>query len=132
MFDILLVPFQFLLLAFMIKDRDVKLVSYGLAAIFLIDSMLYIMKLPFIDYYIKHAVSDCFMLFLLFYLYCKYKRYLLFVVIVCSLLMNIYEMTSPYQTIIYPYRDVIQWWMVEFMFIILAWKCGWRVNVKLR
>lgn len=127
MIELIVVPLQFLLLALLCKNIDVKFVAGLLSLNFIIQMMV----VSDTNYYTMLALCDLISIASIMYLMNKTKRLTLFIIIICSLAMNIYEGMSYYQTIIYPYRDVIQWWMVEFMFIILAWKCDWRVlNVK--
>lgn len=121
--DLLTLPIQFILLAFLVKDQDVKwvglLMSVAFAFSFLSQGHDY--------FYIRNAAIDMYLILCTSFLYDARKKLLLYIICWTSLSMNVYEGMSYYQTIIYPYRDVIQWWMVEFMFIILAWKCEWRM-----
>ena len=130
MIDTLIVLLQFVLVFLFCKDRDVKLVA-GLLSL---NFILQMATLPFFNYFSVLSGFDLLMLTSVLFISSWYKKIILFTIILCSLSMNIYEGLSYYQTFIYPYRDVIQWWMVEIMFIILAWNCNWRGigYVKLR
>jgi hypothetical protein len=128
MIDTLIALSQFILLCLLCKDRDVELVA-GLLSLNLV---FQIIVLSFINTYLLLSIFDLLMLGSIIFLYGKTKQLILFTIILCSLIMNVYEHFSYYQTFIYPYRDVIQWWMVEAIFITLAWKCSWRYNVKFR
>ena len=120
--DMLIVVIQFIGMCILCKDKDVGIISLLLASLFALDML----QIPDNYFYIVAATYDILSLIIVSYLIDKWKRYTLFTIILCSLFMNIYEGLSYYQTFIYPYRDIIQWWMVEIMFIILAWNCNWR------
>lgn len=127
MIDTIIVLLQFTLVFLLCKNNDIKMVAGLLSLNFGLQAIL----LPFFNLFSVLCGFDLLMLVGVLFIHSFYKKVLLFIIIACSLFMNIYEGMSYYQTFIYPYRDVIQWWMVEFMFIILAWKCEWRVlNVK--
>lgn len=127
MLELLTLPIQFLILAFIVKDSDVSNVSLLMSVAFVFSYLT--IGDPY--FYVRNGLIDVYLTLAASFILDKKKRYLLYAICCTSLFMNIYEGMSYYQTIIYPYRDVIQWWMVEFMFIILAWKCEWRVlNVK--
>lgn len=127
MIELIVVPLQFLLLALFCKNIDIKFVSGLLSLNFIVQMMV----VSDTNYYTILALCDLISITSVMYLTNKTKRLYLYIICWTSLFMNIYEGVSYYQTFIYPYRDVIQWWMVEIMFIILAWKCEWRVlNVK--
>lgn len=128
--SLVIVSLQFLIISFFVRDRNIVLCSFWLSLVFLLQYF----TIGLGDYYFRHTLFDLTSLFIVG-LFCQgYKRLFLYIIIICSLLMNIYEGLSYYQTIIYPYRDIIQWWMVEIMFIVLAWNCNWRGigYVKLR
>lgn len=129
MMDTIIVLLQFMLVFLFCKDRDVKLVA-GLLSL---NFVLQIVILPFFNYFSVLSGFDLLMFTSVLFIQNWYRRLTLLTIILCSLSMNIYEGLSYYQTIIYPYRDVIQWWMVEIMFVVLAWNCNWRGidNVKL-
>ena len=128
--DMIIVVLQFIAVVIFCKDRDIRIASLLFSFIFALD------MLPVSDnyFYLVASLYDCLSFLIVIYLTTRWKRLTLLTIILCSLLMNIYEGLSYYQTIIYPYRDVIQWWMVEIMFIVLAWNCNWRGidYVKLR
>lgn len=128
--DMLIVVIQFIGMCILCKDKDVGIISLLLTFLFALDML----QIPDNYFYIVAATYDILSLIIVSYLIAKWKRYTLFTIILCSLTMNVYEGLSYYQTFIYPYRDIIQWWMVEAMFIILAWNCNWRGigYVKLR
>jgi hypothetical protein len=120
--DLILVPLQFLILTLICKDSDIKYVGVLLSLLFCLD----IFQVPPDYHYQVHAIYDMATISIISILVCSIKRLILFSVCMVSLIMNLYEYSSVYQTMIYPYRDVIQWWMVEFMFIVLAWKCQYK------
>lgn len=127
MIELLTLPLQFIILSFLVRDADIRKVALLVSVAFTFSYMT--IGDPY--FYIRNGLIDVYLLLAISFILDVKKRYLLYFICGISLFMNIYEGMSYYQTFIYPYRDVIQWWMVEFMFIILAWKCEWRVlNVK--
>lgn len=127
---LLLSLIQFILLLLLVVNKDIRTFCIGYVVILVINVGL--INTPVEWFYWKKAISDLFLLYFCTKVSIDWKRYLVGSVVICSLLMNIYEGLSYYQTIIYPYRDIIQWWMVEIMFVVLAWNCNWRGidNVK--
>lgn len=132
MSGLLLSLIQFIILLLLVVNKDIQTFCIGYVVILLIN--IGMVGTPIDIFYWKKALSDIVLLYFCTKISINWKRYLISTIVICSLLMNIYEGLSYYQTIIYPYRDVIQWWMVEIMFIVLAWNCNWRGidNVKLR
>ena len=126
MSGLLLSLIQFLLLLLLVVNKDIRTFCIGYVVILFINVGL--INTPVEWFYWKKALSDISLLYFCTKVGIDWKRYLVGSIILCSLSMNVYEGFSYYQTIIYPYRDVIQWWMVEIMFIILAWNCNWRGN----
>lgn len=128
--ELIATPIQFLLIYLLCRDEDVSLSAGLLSFIFLVD----IIPVSAEYYYWVHAGFDLLILAATIPLKNYIKVHLISGITICSLIMNMYEGLNTYQTIIYPYRDVIQWWMVEAMFIVLVWNCNWRgMNyVKLR
>lgn len=128
--EAIVTPIQFLLVYILCRDSDIRTSAGLLCAVFVLD----ITPISATYYYWIHTLFDLMILAAIYPLKNNIKTYLIGGITICSLSMNIYEGLSYYQTFIYPYRDVIQWWMVEIMFVILAWNCNWRGigHVKLR
>lgn len=127
MIELWAIVIQFLLAALIIKDKDVILYCIGVALTFCLSNLL----IGVGDYYIRHLLFDVLFISIIPLLKDRVKQTLLFTVCFCSLLMNYYEWQSVYQTPLYPYRDTLQWWMVELMFIITCWKCTWREHIEI-
>ena len=123
---------EFFILSLLLINEDVRTFCLAYVVILLVNIGL--INTPNEMFYWKKAISDILLLYFCMSIQTDWKRYCLGGVIICSLLMNVYEGLHTYQTIIYPYRDTVQWLMVEVMVIILAWKSDWRgMNcVKLR
>ena len=124
MLELWAVVIQFLLTAFFITDKDIRRYAVATAVVLSINNLLVGVG----DYYLRNMIFDLLFMSTVITLKDSIKQYLLFAICACSLLMNYYEWQSVYQTFIYEYRDIVQWWMVELMFVITFWKCSWRGN----
>lgn len=126
--SLVIVSLQFLIISFFVRDKNIVLCGFWLSLLF----MMQYFTIGIGDYYFRHTLFDLISIVIVGMSCQGYKKLTLLTIILCSLLMNIYEGLSYYQTFIYPYRDITQWWMVEIMFIVLAWNCNWRGidNVK--
>lgn len=124
---LLLTPFQFLISSFIIKDRDVSLVLGLLALILLSDVSYYMATGDRSHYYEQHIIID--MLFLSTSLLLKnvWKKIILVCICSVSALTMIYEMSSTYQTALYPYLTYIQIGLLQAIYINLVYKVDWRL-----
>jgi len=126
MITLLLTIFQALLLAYLIRDKDVKYALISAAGVFFINLLIYGGPL----YYLRHAGLDILFILSGFFLRDFYKRLTLIAICLISFSMNIYEHLNYYQTFIYPYRKEIQWCLVQMMYLAILHNCKWRVLCK--
>lgn len=118
MTDMIIVLGQFLLLSIFCKDKDIKIVSALLSIIFISNILLF-----GTDYYYQRQIfQDVLMIVCLYQVKDNLKWLITTSICAISLCMNFYELQSYYQTFLYPYRDNLQWWMVEALFATLCWK----------
>lgn len=124
---LLLTPFQFLISSFIVKDRDVSLVLGLLALILLSDVSYYMATGDRSHYYEQHIIID--MLFLSTSLLLKnvWKKIILVCICSVSALTMIYEMSSTYQTVLYPYLTYMQMGLLQAIYINLVYKVDWRI-----
>ena len=113
---------QLIIILFLCKNKDVRNCLCGMLAVLILNYIQ--MGTP--DYYIRCFFYDILFILCSFCLLDKAKR--LIIISICSLsaFMNIYEHIHFYQSIIYQYRDITQWIMVEAMILTVIWKCQWR------
>lgn len=122
MITLLLTIIQAILLAFLIKDKDVRCALIAMAGVFFVNLLCYGQPL----FYIRMAGIDVLFCLSAYFLKDLYKRAILFGICLSSYAMNLYEHFSYYQTIIYPYRKEIQWCLVQMMYLTVLHNCKWR------
>ena len=123
MLELMLIPLQFIIFAFFCVDKNVAKFSAALALTFILND---IVNIEWLTFYLEQAAQDVLMLLCCLLLRDNNKRLPLISICLVSFGMNIYEHCSYYQSFFYQYRDMLQWWMVEIMFVITIWKCKWR------
>lgn len=123
---LLLTPFQFLVSAFIVKDKDVSLVLGVLALILFADVSYYMVTQDVSHYYEQHIIID--MLFLSTSLLLKnlWKKIIMVVLCCISASTMIYEMSSIHQTFLYPYLNYIQIGLLQGIYFNLIYKVDWR------
>lgn len=125
MTELIIVVFQFLLLAIFCKDKDIKIISLLLSFIFLSDTLFF--NYLGTDYYYQRQIfQDILMIGSLSLVKDNLKWLITISICAISLCMNFYELQSYYQTFLYPYRDNFQWWMVEALFGVLCWNVRFK------
>lgn len=122
MVTLLLSILQVILLAFIIKDEDIKHTLYAIGVVFFINLLSHGAPL----FYIRMAGLDILFCFTIFFIKDSIKRILLWIVYLLSFSMNIYEQLSQYQSFFYSYRKEVQWCLIQLMFIIITYNCRWR------
>lgn len=123
MLELMLIPLQFIVFAFFCADKNVTKFSVALALAFILND---IVNIEWLTFYLEQAAQDVLMLLCCLLLKDKNKRLLLISICLVSFGMNIHEHCSYYQSFFYEYRNVLQWWMVELMFVITIWNTKWR------
>ena len=126
MMYLFITPILLLLLSYLVRDKDIVEVSRYISFILFVDIFSWL-AFPNVDYYyLRSALIDIAMFFAI--LGVKNSRRFLFIVIPISLslFLNLYEHISYYQTIFYPYRQYIQFGLMQIMLWGLIVGCRWR------
>ena len=129
MISLFLTPITLLLLSFIIKDRDIVVVSRLLFFTLMVNTGFHFI-LPMDVFYLKEAVFDIIMFMTVFLLKDNFRSLLIGIPCFISFLMNIIEQFSYYQTIFYPFREYVQFLLIQTMFIGLVYNCKWRKICK--
>lgn len=126
MMYLLITPITLILLSYLIKDKDIVEVGRYISFILFVDILSWLV-FPSLDfYYLRSALIDVAMFFAI--LGVKNSRRFLFITIpiTISFFLNLYEHISYYQTIFYPYRQYIQFGLMQIMLWGLVVGCRWR------
>ncbi len=129
MFSLLITPVILVILSFLVKDRNISLVSRLLCLILLLDMVTYqIFKFEW--FYIRYAFFDLLMFSTVFLLRDNLRSLLVGLPCVLSFMLNIYEQFSFYQTIFYDYRQYLQFIFMQTIVLGLVVNCEWRTVWK--
>jgi hypothetical protein len=125
MVSLLITPVTLLVLSLLIKDKDIVLVSRLLSFTMLVGLALHFILPPDL-FYIKEASFDILMFSTVFLLRDDVKSFLVGVPCVLSFLLNVHEQFSYYQTMLYPYREYIQFILLQIVLLGVVIDCKWR------
>lgn len=125
MISLLITPITLLVISFLIKNKDVVVVS-RLLSLFLFLNISYHFNIGYDYFYLKEVLFDTVILCSAFLLKDRVRSYFIIVPCILSILLNLYEHISYYQTIFYPYRQYIQFGLMQIMLWGLIVGCRWR------
>lgn len=125
MLSLLITPFILLLISFLILDKDIVVVSRLIFCWIILDLVTW--QIFGLDYfYLRAVLMDILLLTTVSTLLKGLRVYIVVIPIIISLLLNLYEHVSYYQTIFYPYRQYIQFGLMQIMLWGLVVGCRWR------
>jgi hypothetical protein len=127
MISLLITPCSLLILSFLIKDKDIVLVS-RLLFLALVANVLINPYVPQEYFYIKEALFDTIQYSFVFLLKDRLRYFLLGIPCVVSFLLNIYEAFSYYQTVFYPFREGIQFLLLQLIVVGLCLDAEWKIR----
>lgn len=125
MVSLLITPITLLVISFLIKNKDVVVVS-RLLSLFLFLNISYHFGIGQEYFYLKEVLFDAVILSSAFLLRDRFRSYFIIVPCIISIILNLYEHVSYYQTIFYPYRQYIQFGLMQIMLWGLIVGCRWR------
>jgi len=125
MISLFITPVTLIILSLLIKDKDIVLVSRLLSFIMFIGLALHFILPPDV-FYIKEASFDILMFATVFLLKDDVKAFLVGIPCVLSFLLNVHEQFSYYQTMFYPYREYIQFILLQIVLLGVVIDCKWR------
>lgn len=125
MISLLITPITLLVISFLIKNKDVVVVG-RLLSLFLMLNISYHFGIGQEYFYLKEVLFDIAILCSAFLLKDRFRSYFLIVPCIVSMMLNLYEHISYYQTIFYPYRQYIQFGLMQIMLWGLIVGCRWR------
>jgi hypothetical protein len=120
-----LLPMLYLLFSF-ICWKDIRYFCWLMAGLTLIDSMLTFSNAQNFCYWV--TFTDALIIVFSFVLSNPIRRNVIIFVSVVSCVLNLYEALSLYQTILYPYYNIIQFIITETILIAAIYK-GTRKHV---
>ncbi len=123
-------PIILILISYIIRDKDIVEASRYISGIILLDILSWFLFPTEDYYYLRSALIDIVMFFAILGIQDSRRFVILTISIFISLLLNLYEHVSYYQTIFYPYRQYIQFGLMQTMLWGLIVGCKWRTLCK--
>lgn len=126
MLYLFITPIILLLISYLIRDKDIVEVSRYISYILLLDIFSWFVFPTTESYYLRSVLIDIALFFAVLNIDNSRRFMVLATPIIISLLLNLYEHVSYYQTIFYPYRQYIQFGLMQIMLWGLVVGCRWR------
>lgn len=122
----MLTALSILFILFFVLDRDVRLFLVLLLSIICINTLQYGDS----NYYLRSIIYDSLIIYCSLFISNHRKFCVITLLCLISIISTGYELLSYYRTDLYPYRNIIQYTLLQCIIGVACWNCKWRVPWK--